>query len=1051
MSKPFVERVVSVTQGISKQAPSIRFPGQVEDATNVSFNVVDGARKRKGSAFLGFIGGASGTASYRMHKIDRDDREEYVIVYGRGMFEVYDLRRLERSPVTMTTRAERYIYENSPSADDYRFSTIADTTFVVNRLVQPKTDAIGRELRADTMPMILQRTSYSEDSGATFELKEAPWAKRSYNYQLLTMSTEATSGGFRLRYAGATSVELPFDATAEQVQKAIEGNGFDANDFIVDEQVTTTQTSGDTETTTTTYTGNQIDTDLPPRAGTIEGKAIEGLPTFTYGKVIVTGGPINRQRMQIRISPDIEINDQIEVVSNTTGSNVSISIGDPDDDPPPAFAQQPGANGQAGGRIADISFVRNRLAIASDEVISFSRTDNVYAFYREEPPTLIASDAFDVALAADDVCMIERMTTFRGAMILLTASGQQFEVSGLERLSATNVAVTATTRYNTQDVAPAKIGERLYIAADGGNCSRVLEYFFNNDAVSNTAIDVTRHVDDLVPETTMTLTSNPNRETVYVLTELKNDLTGEEYVTRCDDATEMDWDLCATWGNEGIPQPFDTAIVTDGCVVYRSDDDYETTDCVGGLAAHPTFQTAPSKRGPCCHNVAAPIPCSCTGASASNCNCMPSTCPECQCSNKGARIFGCRPVLTFIRRLGNFFRDRGPDIDCTYGSCCIGNECSYVCQERCAGTFTAGQACAPSTCVDPPTATCGCCCFATGQNQTGLEYTECIELGGQCRADCESCSDRGGGGGGEENPGGEGEEGGEPGDGYGDPTNTGIEGQIYVYQTYVEGQERKQSAWSRWLLGKDRLMDVVCFDDELIILRKQTLSVGANILCIESIDLSEDKTPPSVIVGNTTSEFPMTVHLDHMAAIKGGVYTSDDGYTKWSLSESAAFPTGYTDYEIDTAVDVSGNSYALVATDDGQGIRTSSDVDLTDTLLLIGRKVKSTVELSETFARDNEKKAILDGRTTLKKVVVTTSDTYAYDIVVTSDEPNAVARTHSVVNSTAVAVDGEESLYTQGNTEKTQITFQSDNAFPACFTSYEIHGLVTVQIADGGS
>ena len=243
-------------------------------------------------------------------------------------------------------------------------------------------------------------------------------------------------------------------------------------------------------------------------------------------------------------------------------------------------------------------------------------------------------------------------------------------------------------------------------------------------------------------------------------------------------------------------------------------------------------------------------------------------------------------------------------------------------------------------------------------------------------------------------------------------------------------------------------MDAVTIDDELIIMRKQTLSSGANILVLESIDLSEDRTPPTVAVGAAISNWPMTVHLDHMAAIKGGRYSTSDGFTSWDLSESAAFPTGYTDYEIDTAVAADGTVYPLQSINDGQSIRTTANVNLTNAVLLIGRKVVSTVKLSESFARDPQKKSIIEGRSTLKKVVVSHTNTYSYDVVTASDENNALTRTSTFTNPTVEPDRGEMSLYTQGNTEKTKVTLQSDNPFPACFTSYEIYGLITQNLSE---
>ena len=115
---PFVQNVSSLVQGISRQAPGVRFPGQVENATNVSFNIVDGARKRQGTSWESTSKSNSITANpsrtYRMHRIERDDNEEYLVVYGKGLFAIYDTIRKtwykEGSGTTFeTTAAKNYL------------------------------------------------------------------------------------------------------------------------------------------------------------------------------------------------------------------------------------------------------------------------------------------------------------------------------------------------------------------------------------------------------------------------------------------------------------------------------------------------------------------------------------------------------------------------------------------------------------------------------------------------------------------------------------------------------------------------------------------------------------------------------------------------------------------------------------------------------------------------------------------------------------------------------------------------------------------------------
>ena len=134
-SQPFVQTVSSLVQGISRQAPGVRYPGQVEDAKNISFNVIDGARKRHGTTFESEVEDTSGNAQYNkyaMHRIERDDEEEYLIVHGTNFFKIYDTNNKEWITPSIDSDASEYLDYAGPDHTQLKFVTIADTTFIVN-------------------------------------------------------------------------------------------------------------------------------------------------------------------------------------------------------------------------------------------------------------------------------------------------------------------------------------------------------------------------------------------------------------------------------------------------------------------------------------------------------------------------------------------------------------------------------------------------------------------------------------------------------------------------------------------------------------------------------------------------------------------------------------------------------------------------------------------------------------------------------------------------------------------------------------------------------
>jgi hypothetical protein len=141
-----------LAQGVSRQPPHIRPQGQCEDATNVSFSVVDGARKRPGTRFEIGIAGSGGSGittpcgNIRLHPIDRGETEQYVAVFGRyglatptTQCRVYDTVNSAWCTVTTSAAASSYLNFDSATADDIIPVTLSDTTFLINKLAKVAT------------------------------------------------------------------------------------------------------------------------------------------------------------------------------------------------------------------------------------------------------------------------------------------------------------------------------------------------------------------------------------------------------------------------------------------------------------------------------------------------------------------------------------------------------------------------------------------------------------------------------------------------------------------------------------------------------------------------------------------------------------------------------------------------------------------------------------------------------------------------------------------------------------------------------------------------
>lgn len=120
--------------GASRQSPVVRHMNQVEEADNVLLTIKNGASKRPGSEMLFVVPSLTASTEYRLHAIDRDAVEKYLMVYGDSTLRIFQLDGTEIT-VLFGTDTQTYLDANSAGPDDLRLVTVADFTFLLNRTV----------------------------------------------------------------------------------------------------------------------------------------------------------------------------------------------------------------------------------------------------------------------------------------------------------------------------------------------------------------------------------------------------------------------------------------------------------------------------------------------------------------------------------------------------------------------------------------------------------------------------------------------------------------------------------------------------------------------------------------------------------------------------------------------------------------------------------------------------------------------------------------------------------------------------------------------------
>lgn len=139
---PFASPLLS--GGISQQSPDVRLPNQVQDASNVDFTITHGLTRRVGTKHAAVVAGLTAALDYRMHAIERDGDERYLVIYGPGgVLKVYEILNdtftplLLEATVNISADATTYLTSGTPTGANLAAITVADYTIIANKTVVP--------------------------------------------------------------------------------------------------------------------------------------------------------------------------------------------------------------------------------------------------------------------------------------------------------------------------------------------------------------------------------------------------------------------------------------------------------------------------------------------------------------------------------------------------------------------------------------------------------------------------------------------------------------------------------------------------------------------------------------------------------------------------------------------------------------------------------------------------------------------------------------------------------------------------------------------------
>lgn len=489
------QSIKNLKGGVSQQPDILRFSDQGEAQVNGWSSESDGLQKRPPTVFKKHTSLSLGPNNTKFHMVNRDETEQYYIVFNGSSIQVIDLMG-NTYPVSGDLT---YVQTPDPQ-NDIRVVTVADYTFIVNRRV--------KVLKGSTV----SRPTYNMKNRGLINLRGGQYGR--------TLKV-GINGGVKVEHklpAGNDAENDPPKVDAQYIGAQLNtllkaaypdytfglGSGF----------IIITAPPGGEITSIETEDGyaNQL---INPILDTVQ--TISKLPlAASPGYVIRIQGETNSSADEYFVQWDADKKIWRETVQPGTildfdattmphalvrqadGSFAFQTLtwsqrgaGNDDTNPFPSFV---------GGKINDVFFYRNRLGFLSGENVIMSRSAGYFAFFPKSVATLSDDDPIDVAVSHPRISILKYAVPF-SEQLLLWSDEVQFVMTSSGVLTAKSIQLDVGSEFALGDNArPFALGRSVFFSSPRGSYTSINRYFAVADVTDvKDADDITGHVLSYIP------------------------------------------------------------------------------------------------------------------------------------------------------------------------------------------------------------------------------------------------------------------------------------------------------------------------------------------------------------------------------------------------------------------------------------------------------------------------------------------------------------------------------------------------------------------------
>lgn len=512
--------ISNLLQGVSQQPRSERRPEQLEAQVNCISSVTEGLGKRQGTSILtsGSLTDYPSNAAY--YTYDRGDGlERYSIVVKSGVIKVTDLLTGLDKTVDLNGHSA-YITSTAPN-NDFRFHTVADTTFIVNKSKVPLMEtptasssiwqamiyvkrvswgfayeviSDGTVIASATTPPTITLGSTEQSKNITLkttDLIDCLWTgDRVGNATWVTGYTGGVDAWATANSVTAAKFEDVIYLSHATLDKKIEVK--DANHG--NDMVTFGQTID-------TYTG------LPRMAYNGYKVKITGVDKTVYNDYYVTfeaenGSGIGygtwKESAGFGVDTEFDASTMPHILTREADGSfllqevpwVARQAGDDDTNPKPSFV---------GVGITDLLTYQGRLVFLTEENVVASVTFDQYNLFAETVTQESDADPIDTASSDKQVTNLQHGLVFNASLVLFSDRAQ-FVHPADTVFSTGTFGLSSKSRFNNiVGCEPVASASSIFSAYESGRYTGIREIQVENVTGNLLADDIARHVDHYMP------------------------------------------------------------------------------------------------------------------------------------------------------------------------------------------------------------------------------------------------------------------------------------------------------------------------------------------------------------------------------------------------------------------------------------------------------------------------------------------------------------------------------------------------------------------------